>query len=181
MNWWLLLGLLILLIGTGMGLFYWREFVARLWGDFRAQQPTLRITNLSILNAGQVVTLTPELENIGQGVAHNCLLQLSGWEGNFSVKTMHPQGPRHHIHSIPIVLGPDAPIRMKPVSRCYLRITCRDRWEQRYEWWYPVVQSENLGTGLYDIHINLSQPEINEPHPSHWKAWKLLRRISAEG
>lgn len=179
MDWLVLIGLLIFLVGTGVGIYYWRGFVSRLWDDFRAEQPALNITNLSLLNAGHVVTLTLELENVGHGMAYDCVLQLSGWEGHFSVRTMHPRGLRHQIHSIPIVLGPDAPIRAKPVSRCYVRLACRDRWEQRYEWWYPATQVENLSTGLYDIHINLSGPERTEPHPSHWTVWKLLRRISA--
>jgi hypothetical protein len=178
MDWWLLIGLLAFVLCTGTGIFFWRGFVARLRNDFRAEQPVLRITNLSALNTGDVVTLTPELENVGQGVAYDCVLQLGGWEGNFFVKTMYPQGPRHQAHSVPIVLRPDAPIRVKPISRCYLRLACRDRWEQRYEYWYPVAQEENVSTRLYNVHINLSQLELTEPHPSPWKMWKLLRKIS---
>ncbi len=180
MDWLLLIGLLIFVVGTGAGIFYCRGVITRLWADFRAEQPALSITNLSVLNAGHVITLTPELENVGHGVAYDCILQLSGWEGNFSVRSLHPQGPRHQRHSIPIVLGPDAPIRVKPVSRCYVRVACRDRWEQRYEWWYPVSQVENLSTGLYDVDVNLAEPERTEPHPSHWRVWKLLRSISAD-
>jgi hypothetical protein len=68
---------------------------------------------------------------------------------------------------------------MKPLSRCYLRLACRDRWEQPYEYWYPVTQVENLNTRLYDVHINLAEPELTEPNPSLWKVWKLLRKTSA--
>ncbi|MBH0203181.1 MAG: hypothetical protein HP496_13020 [Nitrospira sp.] len=179
MDWSLLIGLLTFIACTGAGIFFWRGFAARLRTDFRAEQPALRITNLSALNTGDVVTLTPDLENVGQGVAYDCVLQLAGWEGSFSVNTLYPQGPRYHKHSIPIVLGPTAPIRMKPISRCYLRLACHDRWEQPYEYWYPVTQAENLNSGLYDIHINLAQPELTEPHASLWKMWTLLRKISA--
>lgn len=175
MNWWLLIGLLAFVVCTGAGIFFWRGFVARLRNDFRAEQPALRITNLSTLNAGDIVTLKPELENVGQGAAYDCVLQLSGWEGNFSVKTMHPQGPLHQKHSIPIVLGHNAPIRMNLMSRCYLRLAYRDCWEQRYECWYPVTQVKNVKTALYDIQIDLAHPEVTEPHPPFSKLWKLLR------
>jgi hypothetical protein len=180
MDWWLLIGLLAFIVCTGTGIFYWRGFVTRLRNDFRAEQPALRITNLSALNAGDVITLKPELENVGQGVAYECVLQLGGWEGNFSVKAMYPPGPRHKKHSIPLVLEPNAPIRMKPISRCYLRLACRDRWEQRYEYWYPVAQVENVRTRLYDVQINLSQPELTEPNLSLWKMWTLLRKVSTD-
>ena len=179
MDWSLLIGLLTFIICTGAGIYFWRGFVDRLRNDFRAEQPALRITNLSAFHAGDVVTLTPDLENVGQGVAYDCVLQLGGWEGSFSVKALYPHGPRYHKHSIPIVLGPAVPIRVKPLSRCYLRLVCRDRWEQPYEYWYPVTQVENLNTRLYDLHINLAQPELTEPNPSLWKIWKLLRKISA--
>jgi hypothetical protein len=178
MDWWVLIGFLIFLVVIGAATFFWLEFVARLRHDFRAEQPALRITNLSALNADDVITLTPEVGNIGQGVAYDCVLQLGGWEGNFSVKTMYPPGPRHQTHSVPIVLKPDAPVRRKPISRCYLRLACRDRWEQRYEYWYPVAQVKNVNTQLYNIQINLSQPEVTEPHPSLWKMWTLLRKVS---
>lgn len=180
MDWWVWIGILTFVIATGTGIFYWRGFAARLKHDFRAEQPALRITNLSSLNAGEVVTLKPELENVGQGVAYDCILQLGGWEGDFSVKTMHPRGARGQKHSVPIVLGPDAAVRMKPLSRCYLRLACRDRWEQRYEYWYPVVQVENVSTRLYNIHIDLSQLELTEPDPSLWEMWKLLRKVSTD-
>jgi hypothetical protein len=180
MDWWLLLALLIVIVCVGTAMFYWRGFVTRLRNDFHAEQPALRITNLSALNAGDVITLTPELKNVGHGVAYDCVLQLGGWEGNFSVKTLYPPGPRHQKHSIPIVLQPNTPIRMKPVSRCYLRLACRDRWEQRYEYWYPVDQVKNLRTNLYDVQINLAQPELTEPRPSLWKMWTLLRKVSPD-
>jgi hypothetical protein len=178
MDWSLLIGLLTVIICTGAGIYFWRGFVDRLRNDFRAEQPTLRITNLSTFHTGDVVTLTPDLENLGQGVAYDCVLQLSGWEGSFSVKALYPLGPRYHKHSIPIVLGQAEPIRVKPLSRCSLRLACRDRWEQPYECWYPVTQVENLSTRLYDVHINLAEAELTEPHPSPWKMWKLLRKIA---
>ncbi len=176
MDWWILIGLLTLLVCVGIGIFMWRGFVARIRDDFRAEQPELHITNLSTLNAGDVITLKPELENIGEGVAYDCVLQLSGWEGNFSVTTMYPQGPRHQTHVIPIVLRPDAPIRMQSLSRCYVRVACLDRWEHRYEYWYPVTQVANQNTCLYNVHVDISQPELTEPHLSFWRMWMLLRK-----
>lgn len=178
MDWWFLLYLLSFLAVIGTGIFLWRGFVMRLRNTFRAELPALRITNLSALNTGDVVTLTPELENVGPGIAYDCVMQLSGWEGHFSVSVMYPPGPRHQTHAVPIVLGPSVPIRAKPISRCYLRLACQDRWEQRYEFWYPVTQVENMGTHLYDVHINLSELELTEPRPSVWHMWTLLHKQS---
>ncbi len=180
MDWSLLIGMLILIVGVGSAIFIWRGFVHRLKDDFHAEQPDLRLTNLSALHAGDVITLTPELENVGEGVAYDCVLQLSGWEGNFTVKSMYPPGPRHQTHAIPIVLGPDAPIRVKPLSRCSLRIAYRDHWELRYERWYPVSQVYNIVARLYDVHIELSQPEVTQPNLSTWKMWRFLRTHSAD-
>lgn len=178
MDWAFFIGILILIVGTGAAIFVWRGFVHRLKEDFHAEQPDLRLINLSALHAGDVITLTPELENVGEGVAYECVLQLSGWGGNFTVKTMYPPGPRHHTHTIPIVLGPDAPIRVKPLSRCCLRIAYQDQWELRYERWYPVTQVHNFATRLYDVHIDLSQPEVTQPTLSTWKMWRFLRTQS---
>lgn len=144
---------------------------------YQQHLPAVRITNLSTLKTEDTITFTPELENMGPGVAYDFLLQLSGWDGNFSVKAFYPKGSRYQKHSIPIVLGPNAPIRTKLLSRCYLRLAYRDCWEQRYECWYPVSQTSNVNSRLYSIHINLSQPEFTEPHPSVRTMWKLLRRI----
>lgn len=144
---------------------------------YQQHLPAVRIINLSTLKADDTITFTPELENTGPGVAYDFLLQLSGWDGNFSVKAFHPKGPRYQTHSVPIVLGPNAPIRTKLLSRCYLRLAYRDCWEQRYECWYPVSQALNPDSRLYTIHINLNQPELTEPHPSVTTMRKLLRRI----
>lgn len=179
-DWSLLFSILVLIAVTGTAIYLWRGFVHRLKEDFDAEQPDLRLTNLSALHAGDVVTLTPELENVGEGVAYDCILQLSGWEGNFTVKAIYPPGPRHHIHTIPIVLSPDAPIRLKPLSRCCLRIAYQDQWELRYERWYPVIQTQNLATHLYDLHLDLTQVELTQPRPSMWKMWRFLRTQSAQ-
>ncbi len=177
-DWSLLILLLIVLIMGGIGWFFLHRFVTNTKDEFQEHQPALRITNLSIMNTGDVITVTPEVENLGPGVAYDCLLQLAGWDGSFSVKALHPHGPRYRRHSIPIVLGPGAPIRMKPMSRCFLRLSYRDRWEHRYECWYPVVQVQNTNNRLYDIRIDLSQPEFTEPHLSVREMWTLLRQTS---
>jgi hypothetical protein len=178
MDWSLLLYLVIFLVPLGTAILLWRRFVVRLRKAYQAELPALRITNLSALNTADVVTLTPELENVGQGIAYDCVMQLGGWEGHFSVKAMYPRGPRHHTHAVPIVLGPDTAIRTKPISRCYLRLACHDCWEQRYEYWYPVTQVESVSTRLYDVQIDLSEPELAEPNPSIWKMWTFHRKRS---
>ena len=178
-DWSVLFSSLALLAVIGTAIYLWRGFAHRLKDNFYAEQPDLRLTNLSTLQAGDVVTLTPELENVGEGVAYNCILQLSGWEGQFTANAMYPPGPRHYIHTIPIVLGPDAPIRLKPLSRCSLRIAYQDQWELRYERWYPVTQTQNVATHLYDIHLDLTRPELTQPRPSMWKMWRFLRTQSA--
>ena len=172
----LFLLLLVIFITGGIGLFFLRRFLNNTRNEFLEYQPALRVTNLSIMNTGDVVTVTPEVENLGPGVAYDCLLQLAGWDGSFSVKALHPHGPRYRRHSIPIVLGPSAPIRMKSMSRCFLRLSYRDCWEHRYECWYPVVQVQNANNRLYNIQIDLSQPEFTEPHPSVREMWKLLHQ-----
>jgi len=177
-DWSLLTLLLIVLIMGSIGWLFLRRFLNNTRNEFREYQPILRVTNLSTMNTGDVVTLTPEVENLGPGVAYDCLLQLAGWDGSFSVKALHPHGPRYRRLSIPIVLGPGAPIRMKPMSRCFLRLSYRDRWEQRYECWYPVVQVQSANNRLYNIRIDLSQPEFTEPHPSVREMWKLLHQSS---
>src|SRR5574337_168790 len=179
MDWFFLISLLVVLAVSSAGAFALYRFVGKTKQAFQHHQPALRITNMSAMNAGEVVTLTPEVENVGCGVAHDCIVQLAGWEGRFEVQRIHPKGPRYQRHSVPIVLGQDAPIRMKVLSRCYLRLAYRDRWEQRYECWYPVAQIKNVNSSLYDIHIDLAHPELTEPHPSFREMWKLLRSTHA--
>ena len=179
MDWLLLIALVVLLIIAGAGVFALCRFAVKIKCEFQEHLPALRITNISVMNAGEVVTLTPVVENVGHGVAHDCIVQLAGWEGSFAVKSIHPIGPRYQRHSVPMVLGPQAPIRIKVMSRCSLRIAYRDRWEQRYECWYPVTQIKNVKTSLYDIQIQLSDPELTEPHPSIREMWALLRSMHA--
>lgn len=180
MDWLLLIALLVVLVISGAGAFSLYRFAGKIKREFQGHLPMLRITNMSAMNAGEVVTLTPEVENVGRGAAHDCIVQLAGWEGRFAVQRIHPKGPRYQRHSVPIVLSQDAPIRMKVLSRCYLRLAYRDRWEQQYECWYPVAQIKNVNTSLYDIQIDLSHPELTEPHPSLREMWKLLRRTAAD-
>jgi hypothetical protein len=175
MDWSLFLGILAFLVIGGAGGFYSYRFVARTKQDFRAHQPALRVTNLSAMNAGNVLTLTPEVENVGSGAAYDCVLQLGGWEGKFAVMTIHPQGSRYRKHTVSIVLGPDAPIRSKPMSNGYLRLAYRDCWGLTYECWYPVTQVKSPAAPLYNIQIDLANPELTEPNPSFREMWNLLR------
>jgi hypothetical protein len=178
-DWLVLIAVLLVLVISGAGVFVLYRFVGKTKREFQRHVPVLRISNMSAMNAGEVVTLTPEVENVGRGAAHDCIVQLAGWEGNFAVKSIYPKGPRYQRHAVPIVLGHNAPIRTKVMSRCYLRLAYRDRWEQRYECWYPVAQIKNVRTSLYDIQIDLAHPELTEPHPSFYEMWKLLRRTPA--
>lgn len=178
MDWLLLIVFFVVLVICVAGVFALYRFAGKIKREFQGHLPALRITNMSAMNAG-VVTLTPVVENVGRGAAHDCIVQLAGWEGSFAVKSIHPKGPRYQRHSVPIVLGQDAPIRTKLLSRCYLRLAYRDCWEQRYECWYPVAQIKNVNTSLYDIQVDLSHPELTEPHPSFREMWKLLRRTPA--
>lgn len=172
----LVVPLLVALSIGGIAWFFIRRFINNTTNEFREYQPTLSITNLSIMNTADVITVTPEVENLGPGVAYDCVLQLAGWDGSFSVKALYPDGPRYRSHSIPIVLGPEAPIRTKPMSRGYLRLSYRDRWAHRYECWYPVVQVQSASNRLYNIRIDLSLSEFTEPQLSVRQMWKLLRQ-----
>ena len=78
MDWSLWIGLNLFFIAAGIASFYLYVFVARTRKDFRAVQPDVRITNLSAMNSGNVLTLFPEFENVGGGVAHDCLLYMGG-------------------------------------------------------------------------------------------------------
>ncbi|MDH5640899.1 MAG: hypothetical protein OEY28_06360 [Nitrospira sp.] len=176
LDWPMLIGLLTLVVVGGMGAYTVRAFVARTRNEFDSHRPALRVTNLSALNAGQVLTLTPEIENVGRGAAHDCVLQLGGWEGNYAVKTIHPRGARQRKHVVPIQLGPDAPIRTTLLSRSYLRLSYRDCWGLIYECWYPVSQTPHARPPLYDLHIDITHPELTEPAPSFRTMRRLLRQ-----
>jgi hypothetical protein len=178
MDWLLLIGLVALLIVGGTASFLLYAFVVRTRKEFRATQPDLRITNLSAMNSGDVLTLYPELENVGGGVAYDCLLHMGGWEGSFAVKKVYPRGPRYQKHVASIVLGPDAPVRAKPINNGYIRLRYLDRWGQKYDCWYQVAQVEAGGTSLYNVQVDLEDPQLNEPHPSVWGMRKFLRTTS---
>lgn len=178
MDWLLLIGLVAVLIVGGTASFFLYAFVVRTRKEFRATQPDLRITNLSAMNSGNVLTLYPELENVGLGVAYDCVMHLGGWEGNFAVKKVYPRGPRYEKHVASIVLGQDAPIREKPMNIGYLRLSYRDRWGQKYECWYPVAQVRSGLIPPYNPQIDLEHPDLTEPHPSFWEMRKFLRSTS---
>jgi len=175
MDWLLLLGLVSLLVVGAIASFYFYAFVTRTRDEFRAEQPALRITNLSAMSSGSVLTIFPELENVGGGVAYDCLLHMGGWEGNFAVKKVYPRGPRYQKHVASIVLGPDAPVRAKPINNGYIRLRYLDRWGQKYDCWYQVTQVGTVETPLYNVQVDLKDPQMNEPHPSFWEMRRLLR------
>jgi hypothetical protein len=177
MDWSLLIGLVLLLIVGGIASFSLYFFIAKTKKEFHATQPDLRVTNLSAMNSGDVLTLYPELENVGLGVAYDCVMHLGGWEGSFAVKKVYPRGPRYEKHVASIVLGPDATIRGKPMTIGYLRLSYRDRWGQKYECWYPVAQVSSGAIPPYNPQIELDHPELTEPHPSFWEMRKFLRDI----
>jgi len=174
----LLIALVLFLVVGGVASFYLFVFIAKTKNEFRAAQPDLRIANLSAMNSGDVLTLYPELENVGRGVAYDCVMHLGGWEGNFAVKKVYPRGPRYEKHVVAIVLGPEAPIRVKPISHGYLRLRYHDRWEQKYERWYAVTQVSGSAMPPYNPQIDLGHPELTEPCPSVWEMRKLLRSNS---
>ncbi len=180
MDWsiWLELSALLLAGVAGLVLLY--RFEARTQSDFRAQQPSLRVTNLSAMTSGDTLTLAPELDNIGGGVAYDCLLQLGGWDGSFAVNHIYPRNSRTPKQTIAIVLGPEAPIRTKPMSNGYLRLRYRDRWGLLYECWYPVSQQKHGASPLYTIQVDLANPDRTEPNPSLWERWKLLQTASTQ-
>ena len=175
MDWLLLLGLVAFLVVGATVAFYLHTFATRIREEFRAAQPDLRITNLSAMSSGNVLTIYPELENVGGGVAYDCLLHMGGWEGNFAVKKVYPRGPQYQKHVVSIVLSPDAPIRAKPINNGYIRLRYLDRWGQKYDCWYQVAQVEAGETSLYNVQIDLEHPQLNEPHPSVWGMRKILR------
>ena len=175
MDWLWLIGFLALLLLAGITAFYGYAYMTRTRHEFHAHQPDLRISNLSAMSSGKVLTLFPEIDNVGGGVAYDCLLHLGGWEGHFAVKKVHPRGPRHQKHVASIVLGPEAPIRVKPVSNGYLRLRYQDCWGHKYDRWYQVTQTKTGELPFYNIHIDLEHSDLNEPHPSFWEMWRLLR------
>src|SRR5437588_4611157 len=127
------------------------------------------------MNSGDVLTLYPELENVGRGVAYDCVMHLGGWEGNFAIKKVYPRGPRYEKHVVPIVLGPEAPIRVTPISHGYLRLRYHDRWEQKYECWYSVAQVSGGAMPPFIPQIDLENLELTEPCPTVCEMRKLLR------
>ena len=173
----LIAGLGLLIIG-GTGSYYVHRFVARTRKQFREAQPNLRISNLSAMNAGNVLTLSPEIENVGRGVAYDCVMHLGGWEGNFAVKKIYPHDPRYQKHVASIILGPEAPLRGKQLTNGYLRLSYRDRWGLKYECWYPVTQIRSGAIPVYNLQVDLDHSELTQPTPSFWEMRKLLRSMS---
>ena len=175
MDWPLLIGLFGFVALGGTVAYSLYSVIAQTKEEFFSGRPAVRVTNLSAMNAGPVLTLTPELENVGRGAAYDCVLQLGGWEGNFSIKTIHPRGQQYRKHAVSIVLGPEAPIRSTSLSRSSLWLSYRDRWGLKYECWYPVVQIKRAVSPLYDFQIDLSHPQLTEPTPSFLAMRRLLR------
>ena len=175
MDWLLIFGLVSLLIVGVIASFYLYVFVTRIRKEFRASQPDLRVTNMSAMSSGNVLTVYPELQNLGGGIAYDCLLHMGGWEGNFSIKKVYPRGPQAQKHMASIVLGPEAPIRTTRMSHGYIRLRYLDCWGQKYDCWYQVTQVEMGDASLYNIQVDLEHPEVHEPHLSFWEMRKFLR------
>jgi len=180
MDWFWWAGFAIFLGVAGIAAFHLFTWVARTKQEFYAAQPDLKITNLSAMTSGNVLTLLPEVENVGGGMALDCALHLSGWEGGFAIMKVHPRGPRHRKHVASIVLGPDAPIRAKALSNGYLRIRYLDRWGHKYDRWYPVTQTKKPNGALFDVQIDLDHSEANEPTLSFWDMRMLLRNVGLQ-
>lgn len=178
MDWSLLIGLASLIIAGVPGYYYLESLVAHTRKAFRENQPNLRITNLSAMNSANVLTLYPEVENIGLGVAYDCIMLLDGWEGNFLAKKVYPPGPRFQRYRASIVLGPEAPLRTTLLQEGNLRLRYRDRWGQQYDCWYRVTQIRDDAKPPYSIQIDLEHPEMTEPNPSFWEMRRFLRNIS---
>lgn len=176
MDWFWLIGFLALFLLGGAAYYFWQVVAAQTLDDFRAQQPMLRVTNLSAMHAGNMLTLIPQLENVGRGVAYDCVLHLGGWEGSFAVKKVYPQGSRSQKHAASIVLGPEAPLRVTLQSNGYLRLSYRDHWGLKYDCWYLVTQSPSSQPPFYNIQIDLEHPEVDEPALSFWEMRTLLRK-----
>jgi hypothetical protein len=177
MDWLWILGLVVFLVVGAVAAVYAYAFVARTRKEFRAVQPDLRITNLSAMSSGNVLTIYPEFENVGRGVAYDCLLHMGGWEGSFAVKKVYPRGPRYQKHVASIVLGPEAPVRAKPINNGYIRLRYLDHWGQKYDCWYQVSQVRTGQSSLYNVQVDLKDPQVNEPHPSLWEMRKFLRTV----
>lgn len=178
MDWLTLVTVVCLLMIGGTAFYYFHVFLSRTRKQFCETQPNLRISNLSAMNAGNELTLSPEIENMGRGVAYDCVMHLGGWDGNFAIKKVYPHGPRYQKHVASIVLGPGVPLRGKAMTNGYLRLSYRDHWGLKYECWYPVTQTRTGSASLYNIQIDLDHPELTVPNPSVWEMWKLLRNPS---
>ncbi|MEK7869688.1 MAG: hypothetical protein AAB271_05090, partial [Nitrospirota bacterium] len=87
---------------------------------------------------------------------------------------------RYQKHAASLVLGPDTPLRVKPQSHGYLRLSYRDRWGLKYDCWYPVTQSLSSQPPLHNIQIDLEHPDVNEPTPSFWEMRALLRKSTPQ-
>jgi hypothetical protein len=181
MDWTFWIGAGVLAVAAGAASYYLYALVMRTRKEFRALQPDVRFTNLSAMNSGNVLTLFPEFENVGGGVAHDCQLHMGGWDGNFAVNKIYPRGAHVQKQRASIVLGPEAPIRAQPISNGYLRLRYLDRWGHKYDCWYQVTQIKNMALSLYDIRIDLDHPEVNTPVLSFWEMRKLLRAVDHEG
>jgi len=178
MDWLSLLIVIVLFVAGATAWFYFYAFSTRIKDEFRAAQPDLRITNMSAMSSGNILTIYPEIENVGGGVAHDCLLHMGGWEGHFAIKKVYPHGQRYQKHVAPIVLGPEAPVRARPINNGYIRLRYLDRWGQKYDCWYQVTQVRlDDQASLYNVQVNLEHPEVNEPHPTLWEMRKCLRSI----
>jgi hypothetical protein len=179
MDWSLLIGSISLVVASVTAYFYLHSLVTQTRKEFRDSPPSLRITNLSAMTSADVLTLYPEIENIGKGVAYDCVMTMDGWKGQFAAKKVYPPGPRFQRFQASIILGPDAPIRASALEKSDLRLHYRDRWGQKHECWYPVIQlRDETAAPPHNIQVDLEHPGMTEPTPSFWEMRKFLRNIS---
>jgi hypothetical protein len=174
----LIVGIVGVIVAGVPGYFYLASVIEQARKDFRVNQPNLRIINLSGVRTGDVITLLPDVENIGQGIGYECTVTLDGWKGLLSLGKIFPRGPRFQVHRLSIVLGTDAPIRSVLVSNPCIRLRYHDRWGQLYEVWYHVRQVRELDKSAYGVEVDLEHPGMLEPNPSFLEIRKFLRNIS---
>ena len=174
----IIISVLALIIAVVTGYFYLRSVVDQTRREFRDNQPNLRVTDLSSMRSGDLLTLFLNVRNIGKAPAYDCTVSLDGWEGQPSIATIHPPGARFQEHKLSIPLGLDSPVRTTVIDPARLRLRFRDRWGQQYQVWYSVTQVKEEHSPIFTIQIDLQHPGMLEPSPSFFEMRKLLRNIT---
>ena len=174
----LIVSLLALIIASVTGYIYLESVVDQTRKEFRENQPKLLVLQISALHSGDILTLSPSVQNVGKVPAYDTTVTLNGWNGQISIGTSYPPGPRFQQHNLSIPLGTDSPIRSNTISPAYLFLRYRDRWGQRYEISYPVTQVSEGDRPFYRPQIDLEHPRLVEPTPTFFEMRKFLRNIT---